>query len=194
MKKLALALLAAIISLTPMVSYASQKVVISGNNSFQGSVTATNLNPQFISDPPTFGFNAAYAALEVGYLITNQNLAASGALIEITGFDVSCMPYNPTLISPLAPGYMYDTPETTGLFGGTITVIEYTSTGAYLPVTTVVFPTSPHGGPYTNHYVKMLTTPYVPTAGSMLHALVTSHPSGSTPIPNLGCTMTAILQ
>jgi len=212
-KKLS-ALLALIFCLAPLPVMAdnphqAQGVTVNGNNFFQGSVTATNLNPVFLGEcsscggsSPAFNFNNAGSAPSAfTFMIdTNQALLAAPvqnkpgliSLDQITGFSVSCIPYNP-VTAVAAPGnYPYNI-ETNGIAGGTVTVTEYNLLGSAINVGTLVLPTSPHGGPYINTATSVLPVSYTPTPGSVFSAYVTT----INPVPNQfyqGCNVTAVLQ
>lgn len=214
MRKLSalIALILGLLPLTPAMAdstEAGQKLTINGNNSFQGSVTATNLNPDFKGSCSScggsssdFNFNnAGFAPLPLTFNIeTNQQLLAASvnpqlgvvALVQITGLSVSCIPYNPTLAATPPGNYPYAV-ETNGIAGGTITVTEYKPTGAAVDVGTLSLPSSAHNGPYRSIADHRLGNPYTPTSGSVLSAWVSA--INATPSQFYqGCHVTALLQ
>jgi len=202
-KKLS-AFLACILCLAPLPVMADNphgQFSTVGNYAFTGYITAINLNPVFMNkvggtSALSFGFLSSAYNYEIE---TNQSLLALAtnpqpgflALIGIKGFSISCLPWNPSLVG--APGNPYNTPETNGVGGGTVTIHEYKPTGAAVIVGTVVLPTSPHNGPYVNTATSVLHEPYAPTAGSVFDAQVTF----ADLVPSQAyqqCDVTAVLQ
>jgi hypothetical protein len=179
----------------------AQFVTTTGNSANTGAITATNLNPYFISSATPFTFSPDTVGTVLNYTI-QTNLSLLGAIVNpsanvtgfatigITGFSIQCVPYNSALLT--IPSYPY-TAETNGIAGGTVTFHEYKPTGAAVVVGTLVLPTSPHGGPYINTVSTRLSSPYIPTAGSTFDAALTS----ANPTPSnyyQGCTLQATLQ
>lgn len=207
MKRLVSAFLSAIFALVPVVSFAdstqgAQKLTVSGNNAIQGSLTATNLNPIFVS--LISGEQIRMAGNGNGpfefVINTNQSLLAAPApgaagpvFVQITGFAIQCLPYIPALAS--TTGYPYFTaqggPETAGVFGGIITFTEYKRTGSPVTIGTLTLPDSPHNGPYINTASVRLSSPYTPFTGSVIGAYILS-PTSS--YDYMDCIVSATLQ
>jgi len=169
-----------------------------GNASYTGSLTASNLNPQFNG---SFVFNASYSVPFP--LILNTNPALLGVIVNkpvnstgwaalpINGFYVQCIAYNPITAAAAFQYYPYTT-ETNGISGGTITIQEYKPTGSPVTVGTLVFPSSPHGGPYISSVSTTLATSYTPTLDSTFTATLSA--LGVASQAYSGCVLTATLQ
>lgn len=173
-----------------------------GNTVTQGAVTATNLNPVFLGatgEQLNMG-SMGYENFE--YLVyTNQSLIAAPvqpkvgvyALIPITGFALQCLPYIPALAS--TTGYPYFTenggPETTGVYGNTLTFTEFKLVGSPVTIGTLTLPNSPHNGPYVNTASVKLANPYTPTSGSVIGI---SEPSVPGVYSYQNCLVSAVLQ
>jgi hypothetical protein len=193
--KLRIALLASLLTVLPTVGMAQtpvQVITTQGNYNYTGSLTATNLNPLFTyiqAGGLGINFSAGTPTAQFTFVIPNaQQLVGIGgpnnaqgtysgiAEIQISGFSVDCVNYNPTMAAA-APGfygyYPYVT-ETNGIAGGTVTVEEVPPTGVPIIIGSVIFPTSPHGGPYVNMASVTLPAVYTPTLGSSITAWVSA--------------------
>jgi hypothetical protein len=206
--KLQIALLASLLTVLPVASAADtvqNTNTYVGNASYTGSLTASNLNPQFYGSiggtTNVFAFNAAYAV--PFSLILNTNPALLGVIVNkpvnstgwaalpIYGFSVQCIAYNPTTAAAAPGDYPYTT-ETNGISGGTITIQEYKPTGSPVTVGTLVFPSSPHGGPYISSVSTTLATSYTPTLNSTFTATLSALGVASQAYSS--CVLTATLQ
>jgi hypothetical protein len=195
--KLRTALFASLLTALPTVGMAQtpvQVITTQGNSNYTGSLTATNLNPLFTltspgNSPLGINFSAGNTTVQFNYVMPNaQQLVGIGgpnnaqgtysgiAEIQISGFSVDCVNYNPTMAAA-APGFYGNYPyvtETNGIAGGTVTVEEVPPTGVPIIIGSVIFPTSPHGGPYVNMASVTLPAVYTPTLGSSLTAWVSA--------------------
>jgi len=206
MKKLS-ALIALLLGLLPTASFADaseagQKQTLTGNVALTGSLTAKNLNPVFVNTlssvyNTSLNFGGGGSAFNFN-IYTNESLLASTldpnstslSFIQITGFSIQCMPFNPALAGHA--NYPYPFAETNGIGGGTVTVTEYKSDSVTV-VGNLVLPTSPHNGPYINKASVKLNNPYTPTSGSVFNADITV----ADPVPTMDwgqCVVTALLQ
>ena len=210
-KKLS-AFLALLLALTgpALAQHPVQGTTNNGNFINQGSLTASNLNPEFLTtNQAKFSFSTNVTGVYPTepwetfistntYLLGTITNTSSGsppvggpAEIPIYGLRLACIPYTNNAYG--GGNYPYIVPETNGIAGGVITVVELTPAGVATTVGTIVVPNAPHGGPYPNTFRTVISPAYVPTYGSVFTAWVTSVNAG----PNqgyTGCDMSLYLQ
>jgi hypothetical protein len=186
MRKLAAALLALALGLTPAASYA---VV---------AQTGVNLTPTFLPQGlvPSFGFTSSSYPNEPFMYNLNPVLPVAGGTVgyPITGFYIVCIPYSNANLG--VSNYPYSIELSGGIGGGTVQVEEfkpnYGTPQSPVVISTFSLPSSPHNGPYVNYASVTLGSPYVTTPGSTISAWVTGIASGPSQFYT-GCIVTATI-
>jgi hypothetical protein len=191
-KKLAALILALGLTTSSVMADTCQHTVAStGNTITTGSIEATNLNPQFLGvsagapwinfsggTTPTapFAFEMNTNNVLLGTIVNQFSNSTGYAAIPISGFTLSCIPFNAAYI-PTPASYPY-TADTNGIGGGILTFAEYKPTGAAITIGTLSMPNSPHNGPYVNSASVTLNNPYTPTQGSVITVFVSTVNAG----------------
>jgi hypothetical protein len=162
MRKVASAVLAVILALSPVCASAAAT-----------KLSGVNLSPIFfaVGLAPPFSFNpASYPDTPFQYE-TNPIVPVTSSfdVYPILGFNIICVPYNTSSIG--VTNYPYHT-EDNGISGGTVTIIETNIVNTTVTVANFTLPDSPHGGPYINYVSYTLPTPYTATASSTLSAYI----------------------
>lgn len=183
----------ALLPIAAGAQYAVQGTTNNGNFINQGALTSSNANPIFfpVVEGEGFTLNFNIDRPNVPFLFdinTNTNLLGtvttqSGgsppvggpAEISVYGLRMICTPYNAAFVGNGL--YPYNT-ETDGIFGGVVTIAEFTPAGVENIIGTITVPNSPHGGPYLNRFVTNLSSAFVPTYGSIISAWISSVNAG----------------